>query len=919
MDHLSRFIEFPKKEDFDRLNVVKTPLFTILEPIKHEESKKKNKGAKRTSSSANASRTKKMDTFKKGGEKNKTNGKGGGKRSKKGDAASTKEASNFMREQIEDDLKPGNRWNGHVIRTRFPPEPNGYLHLGHAKSICLNFGLAKTFGGHCHLRMDDTNPTTEKTEYIESIKRDVKWLGADWGQNFFHASDYFEKLYSLAVILVKKGLAYVDDQSKEEMDKTKGTVTEKGTNSPYRNRSVEENLKLLEKMKNGDFPDGHCTLRAKIDMGHPQPCMRDPLMYRIRRNSPHPHTGTKWKIYPLYDFAHGLSDAIEGISHSICTLEFVPRRELYDWFVNNVGDAPCLPKGRPRPKQWEMSRLNLNTVTLSKRRLIKLVDGGHVEGWDDPRMPTISGARRAGIPPAAIREFCRRVGVTKSKNFIELAQWKSAIRDTLDGTSARIMGVVDPLKVVITNMPEDAKNTVTAPFMPANLLKNAPEHCRGTRTLSFGKCVYIEKEDFSEAPPKGWKRLSVGATVRLKYACLITCEAAVKDASGTVVELKCRWDPTTIGGKTTSSSSKPSGTIHWVSAESATPVEIRSFDALFTVDDPSSLATNEDFLKALNPRSRVVTKGFVENVALDAKRFDKLTAFQFERMGFFIQDCKDSSDRTPVFNRIVTLRDTAVKSMKGAKLGQDDKRGAARKTRDGGLTWEDFRAMSDAEKDKLSKGQRKKLQKKMEKALKKMGIDPASETSAATKTKGSSCEKKKKAPTPAGEIDMSAFDIRVGHVVKAWKHPTMDRLFCEHVDLGGGGAPVTIATGLWGRVAQGDFENSRVLVVCNLPPKPLGGDFVSNGMVLAAEAADGKVELLRPPASAKLGERVRVPGCPGEPKSASWMKRKRKKWAKVLEEHVSTNASGEACYKGRPWGVGGGNVTAGGLKNASIK
>eukprot|EP00939_MAST-03C_sp_MAST-3C-sp1_P002281 g2281.t1 len=903
MDLLCRNLAIPKLEHFDNLEVVKTPLFSWLrlksvETVQEERSNMKSTGG--------GASKRKADNFKK--RKKKT------AKECPGTKETATEGSNFVREQIIRDRKPGEKWHGHVIRTRFPPEPNGYLHLGHAKSICLNFGLAKEFGGHCHLRMDDTNPTSEKVEYIESIKRDVKWLGGDWGDNFHHASNHFDKLYEMALVLVKKGLAYVDDQSKEEMDKTKGNITTKGTNSPFRDRTVAENLDLLNKMKEGKFSDGHCTLRAKIDMGHTQPCMRDPIMYRIRRHDPHPHTGTKWKIYPMYDFAHGLSDSIEGISHSICTLEFVPRRELYDWFVNNVGDAPCLPKNRPRPKQWEMSRLNLETVTLSKRRLIKLVEGKHVDGWDDPRMPTISGARRAGIPPAAIREFCRRVGVTKSKNLIQLAQWRSAIRDTLDPTAPRILAVINPLRVTITNMGEKEVVTLSSPFVPESHRASAPKKFHASREMSFGRHLFIEKEDFAESPPKGWKRLSVGLTVRLKYACFITCDSVVKDDKGNVVELKCRWDPETRGGSSTKT--KPNGTIHWVSTLNSVPAEIRCFEPLFNVADPASLADETEFVRALNPTSRKTTHGYVEKVFRENPIFDKSTVYQFERVGFFALDSKDSSEKAVVFNRVVTLRDTYDNNKK-----KKDPSGRSSNNRRGNknpdaITWQDFRAMSEEEKAKLSKKQRKKLEKKLNKAIKN-GTAGAS-ASPPPRASTSRITTKAKAGGASDGSDASIFDIRVGKVTKAWKHPTKDRLFCEHIDLGD--RQVTVASGLWGKVTQAEFENSLVLLVCNLPPKKMDSDFTSNGMVLAAETQDGSVALLRPPSNARPGTKVCFEGCKGTPKSSNWMKRKRKQWAHMMASHFSTNDKGEACYKGAPWKVDGENVTTKpALGSASIK
>lgn len=761
--------------------------------------------------------------------------------------------------------------------------------------------------------MDDTNPAAEKIEYIESIVRDVKWLGGDFGKNFFHASDHFEQLYDMAIILIKKGLAYIDDQTKEQMLKTRGSIMEKGTNSPFRNRTVDENLALFAKMKAGTFVDGACTLRAKIDMEHPQPCMRDPPMYRIIRDTPHPHTGTKWKIYPMYDFAHGLSDALEGISHSVCTLEFVPRRELYNWFVDNVGDAACLPKGIPRPKQYEMSRLNLETVSLSKRRLIKLVDGNYVKGWDDPRMPTISAFRRAGIPASAIQDFCKRVGVTKKANVIELGLWNACIRDALNPTSPRVMAVIDPLKVVITNIAEGVSESFDAPYMPAsNSTAEADSAAKMSRRVTLGRNLYIEKSDFMEVPEKGWRRLFVGGEVRLRYACFLKCVSCIKNAAGEVVELQCTWDPATKGGKAPDGR-KPKGTLHWVNCKQAVPAEMRLYSPLFKVKEPAKLK-EEEFVPAINVDSLIIKSGFIESA--DAlNKFPSGKSFQFERMGYFCQDIVDSKAPKYVFNRICLLRDETTTKMK-IRDHKRDASAAAPKS----LTWQNYRDMSEEERSALSKGERKKLEKKMKKGMKKAGIAvPAQGGGKAAAHQGKSKKKKptkqKKQQPVAAAVDFSRFDIRVGLVTKAWKLEGYDKMYGEMIDLGEE-EPRTIASGLWGKVPQSEFQGSRVLVMCNLPPKPLKDGFKSNGMVLAAEVGD-VVELIRPPAGAALGSRVMVAGCNGEPASTSWMKKKKKKWSPMFQD-MKTNSTCEACYKGTPWMVGGAACTVASVTDALI-
>lgn len=541
-------------------------------------------------------------------------------------------ASNFIRTLISDDLATALR--DRVI-TRFPPEPNGYLHIGHAKSICINFGLAREFGGRCHLRFDDTNPSKEEAEYVEAIKEDIHWLGFDWGEHLYFASDYFGQLYQWAVQLIKAGKAYVDSQSADEMRENRGTLTEAGTESPYRKRSIEENLDLFERMKNGEFPDGSHVLRAKIDMAAPNINLRDPAMYRILR-AHHHRTGNDWCIYPMYDFAHGQGDSIEGVTHSICTLEFEDHRPLYDWFIRELGIFA--------PQQIEFARLNLSYTVMSKRKLLQLVKEKYVNGWDDPRMPTISGMRRRGYPPAAIRTFCERIGVGRGASWIELSVLEECVREQLNETAPRRQVVTDPLKVVITNYPEDRVEELTAPNHPQQ-----PE--AGNRTLPFGRELYIDRDDFMENPPKKFFRLAPGREVRLRNAYIIRCDEVVHDAQGQVTELRCHADLDTLG-KNPADGRKVKGIIHWVAAGHAVPVEIRQYDRLFQLENPDKAA---NYLEALNPESLKIVTGLAEPELLNAKPGE---GFQFERVGYFTVDSKDSKSGKPVFNRTVTLRDT---------------------------------------------------------------------------------------------------------------------------------------------------------------------------------------------------------------------------------------------------------------------
>jgi glutaminyl-tRNA synthetase len=546
----------------------------------------------------------------------------------------------FIRDIIRADLAAGRHT---TVITRFPPEPNGYLHIGHAKSIALNFGVAEEFGGRCHLRFDDTNPVKEEQEYIDAIERDVRWLGFDWGEHLYHASDYFGELYDWAEYLIRAGKAYVDDQSPEEMRATRGTLTEPGRNSPYRDRTVEENLDLFRRMRAGEFPNGARVLRAKIDMASGNINLRDPVLYRIL-HATHPRTGEAWCIYPSYDFAHGQSDAIEGVTHSICTLEFEDHRPLYDWFLENL-PVPS------RPRQYEFARLNLSYAVLSKRVLTELVRQGHVNGWDDPRMPTLAGMRRRGVPPEAIRDFVKRIGVAKANSVVDVAMLDFSIREVLNKTAARRMAVLRPLKVVIENYPEGGSEELEA-------VNNPEDPGAGTRRIPFGREIYIERDDFMENPPKKFFRLAPGREVRLRYAYFITGREAVKNAAGEVIELRCTYDPATRGGNTPPDGRKVQATLHWVSAAHAVPAEIRLYNPLFTRPDPSA----GDFAADLNPDSLEVLTAAKLEPALAATELD--APVQFERQGYFRLDPDSRPDRL-VFNRTVGLRDTWAKVSAG--------------------------------------------------------------------------------------------------------------------------------------------------------------------------------------------------------------------------------------------------------------
>ncbi|MDR3536514.1 MAG: glutamine--tRNA ligase/YqeY domain fusion protein [Acetobacteraceae bacterium] len=553
------------------------------------------------------------------------------------ETAATDAGRDFVRDIVQADLTAG---RVQTVVTRFPPEPNGYLHIGHAKSICLNFGIAQEFGGRCHLRFDDTNPVKEEQEYIDSIQRDVRWLGFDWGQNLYYASDYFEQLYAWAEHLIRNGKAYVDDTPAEAMRSARGTLTEPGQNSPDRYRSIEENLDLFQRMRAGEFPNGARVLRAKIDMASGNMNLRDPVLYRIL-HVPHPRTGDTWCIYPTYDFAHGQSDAIEGITHSICTLEFEDHRPLYEWLIENL-PVPA------HPRQYEFARLNIGYTVLSKRILTTLVRDGHVTGWDDPRMPTLAGLQRRGVPAAAVREFVRRVGVARANSVVDVAQLEATIRETLNPIAERRMAVLRPLKVVIENYPAGQTETLMAANHP-----DAPE--RGQRPLTFGREIFVEQEDFIEDPPKKFFRLSPGREVRLRYAYLVTCREVVKDADGTVVELRCVYDPASRGGNAPDGR-KVQGTLHWVAAADAVAAEVRLYNHLFARPDPGA---DGNVMTDLNPNSLEVLRDCLIEPSLAGT--DLPHTVQFERQGYFCRD-RDSTVGRPIFNRTIGLRDTWAKA-----------------------------------------------------------------------------------------------------------------------------------------------------------------------------------------------------------------------------------------------------------------
>ncbi|RPE75500.1 glutamine--tRNA ligase/YqeY domain fusion protein [Vulcaniibacterium tengchongense] len=568
-------------------------------------------------------------------------------------AAESSAKQDFIRQIVREDLACGKHA---AIRTRFPPEPNGYLHIGHAKAICLDFGIAAEFGGACNLRLDDTNPAKEDPEYVRAIQEDVRWLGFDW-HDLRHASDYFEVFYLAAEKLIRQGDAFVCDLTPEQVREYRGTLTEPGRNSPWRDRSVEENLDLFRRMRAGEFPDGARTLRAKIDMASGNMNLRDPALYRIKKVA-HQNTGDAWPIYPMYDFAHSLSDAIEGITHSLCTLEFEDHRPLYDWCVDKVDLAghpellaPLLAKGFPneagKPRQIEFSRLNFNYTVLSKRKLLALVEDGLVDGWDDPRMPTLQGIRRRGYTPSALRLMVDRVGISKQNSLIDVSVLEGALRDDLDAHAPRRMAVIDPLRLVIVNLPEGHEETL-------RFANHPKDESQGEREVPFSRELWIEREDFEEVPPKGFKRLTLGGDVRLRGAGIVRCDEAVKDADGRVVELRCTLDPDSRPGME-GANRKVKGTLHWVSARHAVPATIRLYDRLFSVPDPDDSSDGKSYREHLNPDSCRVVHGYVEPAAAAAAPEQ---SFQFERLGYFVADRYDHRAEAPVFNRSVTLRDT---------------------------------------------------------------------------------------------------------------------------------------------------------------------------------------------------------------------------------------------------------------------
>tara|TARA_Y100000590_G_scaffold450564_1_gene590448 strand:+ start:2263 stop:4623 length:2361 start_codon:yes stop_codon:yes gene_type:complete len=562
------------------------------------------------------------------------------------DQTATKPSQDFVRAIISEDVRSGK--HGGSVVTRFPPEPNGFLHIGHAKSICLNFGSAAEHGGITHLRFDDTNPEAENELYVSSIQEDILWLGFDWGDHLYFASDYFDLLYGYATDLIRKHMAYIDSSSEEEIREYRGTVNDPGKESPFRERSVDENLNLFERMRAGEFPDGAHVLRARIDMTSKNMLMRDPILYRIRHLD-HYRTGDSWCIYPLYDFTHCLSDSIEGITHSVCTLEFDNNRELYNWILDNV-DVPT-----PHPEQYEFARLNLQYTVLSKRKLLQLVEEGHVDGWDDPRMPTIAGMRRRGVPPSAIRKFCDMIGVAKTENRIDIGKLEYAIRHELNHKAPRVMCVLNPLKVIITNYPENEIEEIDAPYFPKDIDKE------GSRAIHFTRELFIEESDFEENPPKGFKRLSPGEEVRLRYGYVIRCVDVVKDNAGNILEIHCTYDPDTRSNSK-SSERKVKGTIHWVSATESIPIEVRLYDRLFLEPDPDNAEENEDFRKNINQNSlTLLTDSRIERSVNEGS---PATVYQFERNGYFVRDPIDSRPNKIAFNRTVTLRDGWAKIQK---------------------------------------------------------------------------------------------------------------------------------------------------------------------------------------------------------------------------------------------------------------
>ncbi|MCP4676932.1 MAG: glutamine--tRNA ligase/YqeY domain fusion protein [Deltaproteobacteria bacterium] len=673
--------------------------------------------------------------------------------------------SHFIKEIIDKDME-SDKCEGRVV-TRFPPEPNGYLHIGHAKSICLNFGIAAEYGGVCNLRFDDTNPSTEDAEYVNSIIDDIRWLGFDWKSRLFYASEYFEKFYEHAVYLIKKGAAYVDSLGADEIRRLRGDFNTPGKNSPYRDRSIEENLDLLERMRAGEFDEGTNVLRAKIDMKSPNMNMRDPVIYRIRKASHH-RTGDKWCIYPMYDFAHGLEDSIEGITHSLCSLEFENHRPLYDWFLDEL-EVEC------HPQQIEFARLNLSYTVMSKRKLLELVEAGLVNGWDDPRMPTISGMRRRGYTPESIRKFCERIGVAKRDNVVDVALLEHTLREDLNDRSPRVMGVLRPLKVVIDNYPEGETEEFHAPFHPE-------DESMGSRMVPFSRVLYVERDDFREEAPRKWHRLAPGREVRLRYACLITCVDVVKDENtGEVVELHCTWDPESRGG-TSPDGRKVRGTLHWVSAAHAIQAEVRLYDRLFNKANPLDSKDGADFKDHINPNAlEVLPACLLEPSLKDAEPGSRC---QFERLGYFCVDSVDSKPDKLVFNRTVTLRDSWAKIERSlGRSGASGKQGSKGK---GGGT----KKQTDSKQGK------------------QIAID-----------------------------DFAKLDFRVALVREAGFVEGADRLLRLVVDLGEGRTRQILSGIREGYPDPGKLVGKKVIVLANLKPRKMKFG-VSEGMVITGEGGD---------------------------------------------------------------------------------
>mmetsp|Transcript_47553 Transcript_47553/g.40166 ORF Transcript_47553/g.40166 Transcript_47553/m.40166 type:complete len:845 (+) Transcript_47553:1-2535(+) len=767
------------------------------------------------------------------------------------DAAVQESRVNFISNMIKDDLQSGKRTN---VLTRFPPEPNGYLHIGHAKSICLNFGVAKDFKGATNMRFDDTNPVKEDQEYVDSILSDVRWLagslvGRDdpWDGEVRYASSYFDDIYAVAEHLITTGKAYVDSLTAEEIREYRGTLTEAGKNSPYRERSVEENLEMFRKMKAGDYDEGSHVLRAKIDMGSANLNMRDPAMYRIRK-AHHVMTGDTWKMYPMYDFAHCISDAIEGITHSLCTLEFEDHRPLYDWFVKEAQDTGLL-KGTP--EQTEFSRLNLQYTVLSKRKLIQLVEGKHVAGWSDPRMPTISGVRRRGYTPAAMQLFCHRIGISKADNNIDMSVLEDCAREVLEEESVRALAVLDPILLTISNWPEGKVEEFETEVHPKR-----PE--LGTRTIPFSGQVYIDREDFSESPPKGFFRLTPGGSVRLRFAYVVTCDQVLKDADGKVTEIKCSYIEATRAGTTPDGMQKVKGIVQWVSKQHALACEVRLYDRLFSTPLPGKDHEDGDFLKDLNLDSlKIITTAVVEPSLASVAAG---THVQFERIGYFYSDPQDCKPGNLVFNRVVTLRDNwAVAAAATTQVQQPTTQQQSIKGGGGGGA------------------------------------------AAAPAGGGASVQ------------DILRLDLRVGKIVSAEQHPDADSLYVEQIDVGDPEGPRTIVSGLAKYIPLAELPGRMCTVLCNLKPAKMRG-VESGGMVLCgANEAQDTVQLLEPPPGAKVGERIVIQGYDApDPDLVLKSKTQQKVWPAVAPD-LKANAEGLATYKGSLL-----QTSAGPLKCASL-